>query len=101
MILFKRKMGDTLRGALGISTAWTERERELYSQIASEKLGPVYMVKGIPKDQPSERARYLDEKLDIKDHGEIEEKILKICKKSNNKALALKELEKIAVKIFI
>jgi len=91
-------MGDRLRDILGL--AWTKEEIELYSQIASEKLGPAYLIEGIPKDQPSHRVRYLDKKLDIGDDEEIEKRILNIYKECNNKALTLKELEKIAIKRF-
>jgi len=92
-------MGDALRNVLGISGKWTERERELYSHFTPEKLGPLYAIENIPKDQPSERARYLDKKLEIKDEGVEEKKILDICKE-HNKAIALLNLEKLVIKKF-
>ena len=92
-------MGDALRNAIAISGYWTNAEKKLCSEIALEKLGPVYAVENIPKDRPADRARYWDEKLKIEDNGEEEKRILKISKEIN-KAKALRALEKIAVERF-
>ncbi len=92
-------MGDALRNILGLSVGWTKEEIELYSKITQEKLGPVYAVEGIPKNQPAERAKYWDRKLSIGDRGNEEMRLLDICEKQN-KAIALAELEQIVIEKF-
>ncbi len=92
-------MGDALRNTIGISATWTKEEIRLYSQIAPEKLGPVYAVENIQKDEPANRARYWDRRLRIDDNGRVEKRILNICQKYN-KAVALINLEQIVIKKF-
>jgi len=92
-------MGDKLREAIGIVGTWNKGEISQYQFLKSTELGPVYFMKGISAEKPAERARYLNEKLQIEDNGKDERVILDVAK-NFGKATALKDLESIVINRF-
>jgi len=87
-------MGEKLRNILGFY--WTEKERKEYLSKRKKELGPIYMDADIPLEEPWNRARYLDIKLNIED-GETQETFLEI-ERIQGKSYALIALEEEAIK---
>ena len=89
-------MGDKLRARLGIASKWTQEEIENYAEFRNKSMGPEYSIKKIHVNEPWERVRYLDQKLNVGD-GIKENRILNVAE-SAGKPDALIFLEEMNIK---